>query len=59
MTARGVRVIVPEIVDYELRRELLRAGKTTSLQRLDQLIAHPVITYLRLTTSAMKRAAQL
>jgi predicted nucleic acid-binding protein len=29
LLARGTRVIVPEIADYETRRELLRAGKTT------------------------------
>jgi hypothetical protein len=28
LLARGVRVLIPEIADYELRRELLRAEKS-------------------------------
>ena len=28
LLARGVRVLIPEIADYELRRELRRAGKS-------------------------------
>jgi len=53
----GVRVIVPEITDYELRRELLRAGKTASVGRLDAL--GQTTEYLPLTTAAMRRAAEL
>jgi hypothetical protein len=33
--AAGIRVIVPEIVDYEVRRELLRANKQSGLVRLN------------------------
>jgi predicted nucleic acid-binding protein len=33
----GVRVIVPGIADYEERRELIRAGKTAGLRRLDMI----------------------
>lgn len=54
---RGTRVILPEIADYEVRRELLRAGKTKGLARLDQLVA--ALEYLPLTTTAMRRAAEL
>lgn len=51
----GVRLIVPEITDYELRRELLRAGKKASVARLDALAQ--VAEYLPITTAAMRRAA--
>jgi predicted nucleic acid-binding protein len=57
--AEGIGVIVPEIVDYELRRELIRAGKSASVRRLDQFIARPAITYLPITSAAMKLAAEL
>ena len=55
--ARGARVVVPEIADYEIRRELLRAEKTRGIARLDALEA--ALEYLPLTTSAMRRAAAL
>lgn len=51
----GVRVAVPEIADYELRRELLRAGR--SLRRLGEL--EGLLVYLPLTTPVMQRAAKL
>jgi hypothetical protein len=51
------RVIVPEIVDYEARRKLLRADKKKGLARLDGL--SQLIDYLPITTAAMHRAAQL
>ena len=53
--AGGATVMVPEIADYEVRRELLRARRTAGIARLDALIAH--VEYLALTTSAMRQAA--
>ena len=56
VVADGATVIVPEIADYELRRELLRADKTEGIARLDKLIAQ--IGYLEITTRAMRQAAE-
>ncbi len=55
---RGRKLIVPEVCDYELRREFVRAGLKRSLDVLDQL---PVdfCEYLPLTTAAMREAASI
>ena len=53
----GYQIIVPEIADYEVRRELLRAGKTRGLARLDLL--KNTLDYLPLTTAVMLKAAEL
>jgi predicted nucleic acid-binding protein len=53
----GSRIIIPEIADYEVRRELLRANKTKGISRLDDLAN--LIEYLPITTAAMRQAAQL
>jgi len=53
----GYQIIVPEIADYEVRRELLRAGKTHGLARLDLL--KNTLDYLPLTTNVMLKAAEL
>ena len=39
LVAAGVRVVLPEITDYEVRRELLRGRRQQGLRRLDELIA--------------------
>ena len=53
----GDRVMIPEIADYEVRRELCRANKTKGMARLDNLAQ--LIDYLPITTIAMRQAAQL
>lgn len=53
--AQGSRIIIPEIVDYELRRELLRANKQRGLSHLNMLIQQ--LEYLPLTTATMRQAA--
>ena len=52
----GARVVVSEIADYEIRRELLRARKTNGLRRLDRLVS--TLVYVPITTEAMRLAAQ-
>jgi predicted nucleic acid-binding protein len=56
LLAHGVQVLVPEIADYEVRRELLRAGRTSGVARLDQLQA--TVGYVPLTTATMLKAAE-
>jgi hypothetical protein len=51
-----VAVLVPEIADYELRRELLRVDKARSVAVLDRYKAS--LGYVSLTTEAMLLAAQ-
>jgi predicted nucleic acid-binding protein len=53
----GAVVYVPEITDYEVRRELIRAGKRKSVRKLDALIRQAA--YLPLDTATMRRAAEL
>jgi predicted nucleic acid-binding protein len=57
LLAAGVRVFIPEICDYENRRELIRRGATTGLGRLDKL--KTALEYVPITTDAMLLAAQL
>jgi predicted nucleic acid-binding protein len=52
----GATVIIPEIADYELRRNMLLEGMVASLNRLDEL--EEVLLYMPLTTSVMKKAAE-
>jgi predicted nucleic acid-binding protein len=56
LVARGVRILVPEIADYEVRRELLRARKARGIARLNLL--KEALGYLPLSTPVMPGAAQ-
>jgi predicted nucleic acid-binding protein len=57
LEAAGARILVPEIVDYEVRRELVRVGATAGLRRLDGLLAR--FPLLPLDRPALLRAAEL
>lgn len=49
-------MVVPEIADYEVRRELIRADKQHGIRRLDELVDG---LYEPLRTSHFRRAAEL
>lgn len=55
--AAGDLLVVPEIADYEVRRELLRASLGESVTRLDHLGRS--FGYLQITTADMRLAATL
>lgn len=55
--AAGHKIYIPEVIDYELRRELLRAGKVNSVRKLDGLKA--ILRFLPITSAAMLLAADL
>jgi hypothetical protein len=52
----GFEVVLPEIADYEVRRELLRAGKDRGIDRLNALKG--MLRYAPITTSVMLKAAE-
>ncbi|HTV97749.1 MAG TPA: hypothetical protein VME42_17260 [Steroidobacteraceae bacterium] len=54
----GSTVCLPEICDYELRRDYVRRTNTNALRRLDEL-GSEVAQYIPITTSAMRDAAEL
>ena len=52
----GVEVRIPEIADFEVRRELIRAGRAKGIARLDRLKSS--LGYVPITTEAMITAAR-
>lgn len=59
LMAAGHRFIVPSIADYEVRRELERAGKAQGLLALDAWNGAYPDRYLPLTDSALRLASRL
>jgi predicted nucleic acid-binding protein len=59
MEAAGHRFLVPAIADYEVRRELVRSGKTRGIARLDAFNAAEAGRFLSLTNAALLRGADL
>lgn len=58
---KGAIIVVPEIADYEVRRELIRAGAMAGVKRLDDLV-HPsrgLLRYAPISTRVMRKAAEL
>lgn len=55
----GNSLMVPAIADYEVRRELIRLGRTAGLAALDQWNQVADDRYLALNDSTLKRAATL
>lgn len=56
LVSKGVEVVIPEIADYEVRRELLRASKGRGLGRLDALKG--MLAFAPITTATMLKAAE-
>ncbi len=54
---RGVRVVIPAIADYEVRRELVRTKNTNAVARLTALRSE--VEFLLVTQEALERAADL
>ncbi len=54
--SKNYKVILPEIVDYEVRRELLRANKLAGIRRLNEFKAR--LEYLPLNTAMILQAAE-
>jgi len=50
-------ILISEVADYELRRELLRIGSHHSLARLDELTRE--LSYVPMATSTWRAAAKL
>ena len=57
LPTKGMLSAVPEIADYEVRRELLRAGKSSGARKLDRL--KQVVLFVPLRSETMLLAAEL
>jgi predicted nucleic acid-binding protein len=57
LSLAGVHFYLPDIADYEVRRELLRLRRTNSIARLDRLKLQ--LRFLPITNTALLKAADL
>ena len=55
----GVRVFVPEVIDYEVRRELLRMRKAGAVQMTNGLVSTPADRLVRVSVTTFATAAAL
>lgn len=55
----GTELVLPDIIAYEVRRELLRLGRATSVAELDAFAQRPGCSRLAVTETALRRAAEL
>ena len=53
---RGKQVRIPEIADYEVRRDLLRANSTKGIEKLDEMLS--LYDLVPLCTESMQMAAR-
>lgn len=56
LLSSGIRVCIPEVSDYEVRRSLIKIDSKKSINKLDQL--NSVLDYQPITTLAMHQAAE-
>ena len=57
LRAAGDVFIIPEVTDYEVRREYLRRNSVTALRNLDLLVA--LLRFIPFASSGWRRAAEL
>ena len=56
LLSSGIRVCIPEVSDYEVRRSLIKIDSKKSINKLDLL--NSVLDYQPITTLAMHQAAE-
>lgn len=57
LVRNDIIVVIPGIIDYELRRQLILSDKAESIQELDQI--RSVFPHLPLTEEMLEKAAEL
>jgi hypothetical protein len=54
----GDTIVIPEIADYEVRRELTRANANAGIRSLNLLVSSGSLVFAPITSDAMRSAAQ-